>query len=281
MEIGRYTIEQLSEGRFEVFEDGRFNKLAPGEEETTVPIDLPVQVSTTIGINPILLSSGEHNILLDTGLGWGLDAGSSYTDVSNAVTNLEIFGIAPEDITHVILTHLHYDHAAGCTYTDNDSLTQPTFPNARYILQRNEWEYAVERTGKPNPVQGANYRLDDLYRLFADNYFDLLETERDTILPGITVIRTAGHTPGHQVVRISDGGDTAYYLGDLLPSEQHLNHYAMREVDLHPNQAKKKKIQLLREIYGENACILFYHSLFSKVGRLEKGDKKNYVFKEI
>ncbi len=240
-----------------------------------------MEVSQTIGIDPILISDEDHNILLDTGLGWGLDAGSSYTDVSNAQTNLAIFGLSPEDITHVVLTHLHYDHAAGSTFTDQDSVTQPTFPNATYYLQKREWEHAVEHIGEPSEGRGADYRLDDLYRLFADDYFELLEEDYNEIIPGVNLHWTGGHTPGHQVVRIQDGGQSAYYLGDLLPSEKHLNHYAMRQIDLHPNQAKKRKIQLLRQVCDENACLLFYHSLYSKAGLLIKDEKEKYVLRDI
>lgn len=282
MKIGRFTIEQLSEGRFEVFEDGKFNKLAHKEEDSAPSIDLPVKFSTTVGIDPILVSTDDYHIMLDTGLGWGLDAGSSYPDVSNAVTNLGIFGLKPEDITHVILTHLHYDHAAGSTYTDAQSLTQPTFPNATYYLQKREWEYAVSQAGNPASVKGATYKPDDLYRLFADDYFELLEQDFNEIIPGLNVLWTGGHTPGHQVMRVHDKGKSAYYLGDLLPNEKHLNQYAMRQADIHPNQAKKRKIQLMRKVCDENACLLFYHSLYSKAGLLAKDEKaRRYVLKDI
>ncbi len=281
MQVGRFTIEQLSEGRFEVFEDGKINKLAFHKEDSDPSIDLPVEISSTVGIDPVLVSSDQHNILLDTGMGWGLDAGSEYSDVSNVASNLAIFNLSPEDITHVIFSHLHYDHSAGSTYTDKHSFTQPTFPNARYFVQKREWEYAVKQTGQPNPVQGVSYKLDDLYRLFADDFLVLLEDDVNEIVPGVQVLWTGGHTPGHQVVRIYDNKKSAYYLGDLLPSEKHLNQYAMRQIDIHPKQAKKKKIQLMRKVYEENACLLFYHSLYSKAGMLSKDEREKYILKDI
>ncbi|MDZ7690727.1 MAG: MBL fold metallo-hydrolase [Balneolaceae bacterium] len=280
MKIGRFTIEQLSEGKFEVFKDGSFNKLAAETEEENVSFELSTS-SAVIGIDPILISNGENHILLDTGLGWGLDAGSKYTGVSNVVTNLSIFGLQPVDITHVILTHLHYDHAAGCTYTDEEATTKATFPNARYYLQKREWEHAISQLDKSTHILGAGYKMDDLYRLYADAHLELLEEDQKEILPGLSIQWTGGHTPGHQIVEISDNGEAAYYLGDLLPSEKHLNHYAMRQLDLHPNQAKKKKINLMRKVCEENACLLFYHSLHSKAGVLIKDDKHKYVLKDL
>lgn len=281
MKLGRFTIEQLSEGRFEVFSDGTINR-EPVEQSEKERVHISKsENSARVGINPILVSDGENNILLDTGLGWGLDTGSSYKNVSNVVSNLDIFDISPEEITHVILSHLHYDHSAGSSFTNKDSVTCATFPNATYYAQRREWEYALEEQFSEQKIKGCDYNLDDLYRLAAENRFKFIEEKNTEVLDGIKLLWTGGHTPGHQAVRIQDAGETAYYLGDLLPGENHLNQYSMRQLDLIPLQAKKMKIQLLRSAYEEEAMLLFYHSLYSSAGRLEKDDNKKYVLKEV
>src|SRR5699024_6522608 len=100
MQIGELTIELLSEGRFELFRDGHINRAT---RDTSTSLEEEVGQSTMVGINPILVQNGPFNLLIDTGLGWGLDAGSSYEDVSNIRPNLEIFGLNTDDITHVIL----------------------------------------------------------------------------------------------------------------------------------------------------------------------------------
>lgn len=281
MKLGRFTIEQLSEGRFEVFSDGTINREPVVQSERNPQATTRSGNARRIGINPILVSDGEHNILLDTGLGWGLDAGSRYKNVSNVITNLDIFDIQPEDITHVILSHLHYDHSAGSSYTDKKSVTCATFPNATYYVQQREWDYALEQQFTDQKIKGCDYHLDDLYRLVADHRIEFLEEDNTEILNGIKALWTGGHTPGHQAIRIQDGGETAYYLGDLLPVESHLNRYSMRQLDLVPLQAKKMKVQLLRRAFEEEALLLFYHSLYSSVGRLEKDDNKKYVLKEL
>jgi len=280
MKIGRFTIEQLSEGRFEVFDDGSYRRLSQEDDKAVRSGNLP-RNSKIIGIDPILVYDSEYRILLDTGLGWGLDHGSDYKNVSNVKTNLDIFDFEPADITHVILTHLHYDHAAGTSYTDDTTTTRATFPNAPIYIQQQEWDHALDLVDKENPVSGAGYRLDDFYRLFADGRVEMLNKGNQEIVPGITVFRTGGHTPGHQSVRISDGKKSAYYLGDLAPSEKHLNKYSMGRLDLNPLQAKKTKVRLMKKIYEQNAYLLFYHSLFSKAGRLQKDDRKKYVLEEI
>lgn len=281
MKLGRFTIEQLSEGRFEVFADGTINR-EPVEQSEKEGGQLSKSASSArVGINPILVSDSDHNILLDTGLGWGLDAGSRYKNVSNVVSNLDIFDISPDEITHVILSHLHYDHAAGSSYTNEDSQTCATFPNATYYVQQREWDYALKEQFSEQKIKGCDYNLDDIYRLTAEKRINFVQEDSIEILDGVKIIWTGGHTPGHQAVRIHDAGETAYYLGDLLPSENHLNQYSMRQLDLIPLHAKKMKIQLLRSAYEEEAMLLFYHSLYSSAGRLEKDDNKKYVLKEV
>lgn len=281
MRLGRFTIEQLSEGRFEIFSDGTINREPVDEGDGNPKLKEVRSSSAKIGINPILVADEHHHILLDTGLGWGLDAGSAYKEVSNIVTNLDIFELKPEDITHVILSHLHYDHCAGCSYTDASAITRATFPNARHYVQKREWEHALSMREADKRPQGADYRLDDLYRLVADGRITFVEENFLEPVKGIKLLWTGGHTAGHQVVRIEDQGKTAYYLGDLLPGENHLNQYAMRQLDMAPLQAKKMKTQLLRRACKENALLLFYHSLYSSLGRLEKDEHKKYVLKEI
>lgn len=276
MKLGSFTIEILSEGRFELFKDGHINRspkaLQPSPEKSRIPNER----SVLVGINPILVQNGRHNILLDTGLGWGLDSGSQYTDVSNIRTNLDIFELQPSDISHVVLTHLHYDHAAGSSLTNAESKTEATFPNATYFVHQREWEYALSQIDGDQNWFGAGYVLDDLYRLVSENRIKFLTGDSTKILEGINVIKTGGHTPGHQIVRLESQGEKAYYLGDLLPTAFQLNHYAMSDADFHNLEAKKQKVQLLKRACNENALLLFYHSKKGQAGRIFRDKDKQY-----
>lgn len=280
MQIGSFTVELLSEGRFEVFRDGHINRTTVDDESTKTELSAKRQ-SSVVGINPVLIKTGPENILLDTGLGWGLDAGSEYQDISNVQTNLDIFDLEPEDITHVVLSHLHYDHAAGSSFTSSDSKTKATFPNARYFVHQKEWDFALTQVDQEQRHFGADYRLDDFYRLVADNRIAFLSGESTEILNGVSVIYTGGHTPGHQIVAFQDNGEHAYFLGDLLPSSAHLNHYAMSHMDVEPIQAKKMKVKLLRKACNEQAILLFYHSKYGQSGRLIRNKDKQYALTEI
>lgn len=280
MKLGSFTIEVLSEGRFELFRDGHINRFSSRKEPSSRS-GREDGNSIVAGINPILIKTGPYNVLLDAGLGWGLDAGSDYKEVSNVRTNLDIFGLTPGDITHVILSHLHYDHAAGCSFTNDMQQTRATFPNATYYVHKLEWEHALSQVEEKQNIPGANYQLDDFYRLIADRRVTLLTGEATEILGGVHTLCTGGHSPGHQVVIIHSGGGKAFYLGDLLPSSAHLNHYAMGETDVDPVQAKKIKVQLLRAAFKQKAYLLFYHSRYPQVGSLEKNKNKQYVLKEV
>lgn len=279
MKIGPFKVEQLSEGKFEVFDDGHINRLSSDiheEKQKNRDFTFSPSNSSIVGINPILVSSSNKHIIIDPGLGWGLDAGSEYTDVSNIKTNLQIFNLAPADITHVILTHLHYDHAAGSSYSET-SAVRPTFPNAVYHLHEKEWEFALTQTEAEKKEKGAGYYLDDFYRLIADGKVNLISENMYEVFPGVTILWTGGHTPGHQVVRLGRKKNYAYYLGDLLPSEHHLNHYGLHQMDVDPIQAKKRKVQLLRQAHKEEAIMLFYHSKYAQSGKLVKNEDRQYM----
>jgi len=281
MKIGKFEIEHLSEGIFEAFEDGSFSKVN-SDSITGVPDNsYGKELTAKIGIDPILIKSGKHNILVDTGLGWGLDYNSSYLNTSNLKTNLDIFGLTPDDITHVVLTHLHYDHAGGSTFVNKDICTQATMGYANYFLQKKEWAYALQQVGKDQTQKGAHYDLDEFYKLAADDKLVFIVDSKFELIPGVQLIRTGGHTPGHQIVKIHSKGETAYILGDLLPSENHLNQYAMKFMDVNPLQSKKTKTLLLRDAFEESAVLLFYHSIHAKAGRLMKDIDRKYVLQEI
>ncbi|MTI87982.1 MAG: MBL fold metallo-hydrolase [Balneolaceae bacterium] len=280
MRIGRFQIEQLSEGIFDVYTGGVITKIDAHDITSPPEMDRSRHSATTIGINPILIRDGKQVVIIDTGLGWGLDHKSEYEDTSNLITNLDIFGISPSDVTHVVLSHLHFDHAAGSTYVDESSSTQPTLPNANYFLQKKEWHYALQQLGEPAKKLEAGYKMDEMYKLAADDKLVMITDTSFELLPGIELIRTGGHTPGHQIVKIYDSGEYAYFLGDLIPSEHQLN-YSIQQMHVDPLQSKKAKTLILKQALKEKAYLLFYHSIHVKAGRLERTKNKKFGLKEI
>lgn len=277
MKIGDFTIEQLSEGFFELFEDGTFQKMESSRLDNLKDDPNIGKFTSAIGIDPLLIQKSGKNILVDPGLGWGLDSGSQYKKASNVVTNLDIFDLSPRDIHYVILTHLHFDHAAGISRVSEDLKTEPTFPNAEYIIHRNEWDYALSQIDRDIKIPGAGYKLDEIYKLIAEERFTFVDQEIYEPVDGVFAIKTGGHTPGHMIVKLKDGDNSAYFMGDLVPTEYHLNHYSMRNVDIDPLQSKKAKTLLLKQALKEKAVMFFYHSLFKKSGKLSRDPQKKYI----
>jgi glyoxylase-like metal-dependent hydrolase (beta-lactamase superfamily II) len=276
-----FFIEQLSEGFFELFEDGSFQKMDPSRLDSAGDDPNLGKFTSALGIDPLLICHYGKNIVVDPGLGWGLDHKSSYRNTSNVATNLDIFGLKREDIDLVILTHLHYDHVAGCSFINSEFKTEATFPNAKYIVHKDEWNFALTRINKPSFLPGAKYDLDELYELVAQKRFEFIEDDVHTPSRGITLIKSGGHTPGHLVLKLTSRDKIAYFLGDLIPTEYHLNHYSMKHVDTDPLESKKAKTILLKRALQEKAVLYFYHSLYKKSGKLSRDRYKKYVLLDV
>ena len=281
MKLGNFDIEQLSEGIFEVFDDGIFIKVDTNDIRAGEAEPFAIKECITIGIDPILIQTGKELILLDTGLGWGLDNSSEYKNTSNLVTNLDIFGFSPDDVTHVVLSHLHFDHAAGSTFVGSELKTRPTLPNANYFVQKLEWLYAIESSTSKSSISHADYNMDEMYKLHAEDRLVLITDTYFELLPGITLIHTGGHTPGHQIVKIQSNDEIGYYLGDLVPSELHLNNYCVDRLDTDPAQAKKAKTLILHQAAKETATLFFYHSIHTKSGKLSMNKSKQYQLTKL
>jgi glyoxylase-like metal-dependent hydrolase (beta-lactamase superfamily II) len=214
MKLGSITVEQLSEGNFEVTQSGSITRSNPTAKQN--------DYSALVGIDPLVIIDGEDITLVDAGIGLGLDAKGHTEKLSNLRTNLGVFGIDYLHVKHVVLSHLHYDHMAGLSLTDSTQTTASTLPNATVYVHRKEWDYALEQIGSTQGL-GIGYDLDDFYRLVADGKVVFLEDDYTRITDHVEAIRTGGHTPGHMIIRVSDGSEIGYYFGDLVPSEVFLH----------------------------------------------------------
>lgn len=279
MRIGKFIVEHLSEGQFELYRDGTMQKIASPhlKKKTRLLPDLYGDLCLQVGVDPILIRANDAIVLLDTGLGQSLDSKLRDPSISNIVTNLEIFDLTPELVTHVILTHLHQDHAGGLAYADSESRIQSTLPNARIYVQKAEWEFALESVTQNLKTSDVPYQLDNLYRLVSDGQFEFVEQEVYEVVPGIEMIRTGGHTPGHSVVRIKDSGESAYYFGDLIPNEDFLNFNMIPDADVEVTESRQIKMLLMKQAYLDDAEILFYHSIHLKSGKLTRDPNRQYV----
>ena len=126
-------------------------------------------------------------------------------------TALQSLGLAPEDVTAVANTHLHADHCGWNTVRVGEGGLVATFPNARYSLQKGEYEVAMH----PNERTRATYFAENFEPLMASGHLHLVEAEHQ-VIPGVHFLPTPGHTADHASLVLSSRGETAIYTGDLV-----------------------------------------------------------------
>jgi glyoxylase-like metal-dependent hydrolase (beta-lactamase superfamily II) len=169
----------------------------------------------------------------------------------SALANL---GVSPDDIDIVILTHLHFDHCGGCTSrVDNDKIV-PTFPKARYFMQKGEWDNAIKATERTR----ASYILDNYIALEENKVVEFLEG--DTVIsPCVSVRVTGGHTKFHQIVIVESGLEKAVFWGDLIPTASHVGLPYIMAYDLYPAETLEAKRRLLAETVSEGYTSFLEH----------------------
>ncbi len=262
MDFGHFRIFSLSDGAFRLDGGAMFGvvpkavweRLSPPDEKNRIPLS----------IRPLLIQTGRENILVDTGIG---DKGDERFDSVYAVDrgrtlsgSLASIGLTPADIDIVINTHLHFDHAGGNTIREGNRF-RPAFQNARYIVQRGEWEAALD----PNERTRASYRPDDFLPLMAAGRLDLIEGDGE-VASGVSVIRTGGHNRDNQVVSVRSGDLTAVFPGDLIPTAMHLRLPFITAYDLYPLETLKAKKGLLSEAAEKKWLLVFEHDPEAEMG---------------
>ena len=229
----------------------------------------------TLAMRPLIVR-GARTMIIDAGLGakdsarfheiYGVDRTRSLE-----VTMAEA-GIAPEDVDIVLATHLHFDHAGGFTYRDAGGKIRPTFPRAQYIVRRGEWEDATHT----HPRNRASYLADNFVPLAEAGVLQLVD-EDATIMPGVKVRRTGGHTMHHQMVFIESKKKTAAYVADLLPTTAHLPDPWIMGFDLYPMDTLAAKQRFLKEAVEQEMLVFFEHDPVVAAGYIREQDGKRRV----
>jgi len=225
----------------------------------------------------VLVEHPDGLVLIDTALGNKED--SKFLDIYGVenqglegATQLEdalaSAGFLPRDVKWVINTHLHFDHAGGNTTMDPDLENDPrrhirmTFPNATYVVQRGELEFARHT----NERTRASYLPHNFEPVAAADRWRLLEGDGE-ILPGIRARVTPGHVPWHQVLLIESGGETAVFVGDLFPTTAHLPLPWIMGYDLEPLRTLESKRAFLAEAVAGGWRMIFEHDPQVAMGR--------------
>ena len=223
--------------------------------------------------NCLLIRKDGRLILVDTGYGGKMtDRDRGIYDMSGPTIlgSLSAQGVSAEDIDLVILSHLHFDHAGGATRTDDEGRVVPAFPNAQYVVQRGEWEDALDDYG----TMKTTYRPENYQPLMDQGVLTLLEGDTE-IEDGIRVEVTGGHTRYHQLVKVESGSTRAVYSGDILPMTTHLRAPYNMAYDLFPYDTMVAKMRLLRQAADEGWIIVWDHDASVSSGRIfSEGDDR-------
>jgi len=232
-----------------------------------------------ISINPLLVKTPEHHVLIDPGLG------DKYSEKLRFIYNikrdktlvdsLNEIKLKPEDIDFVIATHAHFDHIGAGTKANEVGEIVPTFPNARYYFQKGEWEDALN----PDERTRATYFKENFLPLQEHGLVELIDGDTQ-ILPNIRVEKTGGHTKHHQMVIIESEGKTAVYPGDILPSSHHLPIPYVMALDLYPVEVMEAKRKLYQRAIEGNWLIIIDHGEEVRAGYI-RFDERKYSFETV
>jgi glyoxylase-like metal-dependent hydrolase (beta-lactamase superfamily II) len=235
-----------------------------------------------LGMRCLLIEHEIGLVLIDTGAGnkendkfydiYGIENRGSPgpTRLEDALRQL---GVDVSDIALVINSHLHFDHAGGNTTRDEKGLIRPTFPSARYVVQKGEYEYATHT----NERTAGSYFPHNFVPLQESGLFDFVEGERE-IIPGIRAIPTPGHTPHHHGLLIESQGERAFYIADLVPTTAHLPLPWIMGYDVEPLVTLETKRQILKRAVDEDWLVVFEHDAATAWSKIQH-DGKSYAIR--
>ena len=208
----------------------------------------------------LLIQTKQLNIIIDTGIGVKLNNKlEKFWNISRKrklLTLLKKENISPEKIDIVILSHLHFDHSGWNTIYVNNEL-KPTFPNAKYIIQKKEWKVATN----PDEIYGKRAYLPENILPIKNADKLILINGNVEIVKGITCILTGGHTPGHQIVKINTGSKTILFLGDLVPTHHHIKLTWNQSFDLMPLENAYQKKYYFEKAIDNKWLLIFSHDI--------------------
>ena len=267
MKIGEFEVAAIEAGRFRLDGGAMFGVVPKVLWERSNPADEKNRIDMALRL--CLIQGGDRTILVDTGIGdkWN-DRQKEMYGIENRKLPLD-----PNSVTDVILTHLHFDHVGGATGLSSEGKPFLTFPNATYYVQEANLKHAHAPTEKDK----ASFIETTIDPLKESGKLALLNGETE-IVPGVQILVTHGHTPGHQLVKVSDGKTTLLVCGDTIPTASHVPIPWVMAYDLEPLVTMEEKRRLLRQAVDENWILFYVHDPFiaashvlEKDGRFLKG----------
>jgi glyoxylase-like metal-dependent hydrolase (beta-lactamase superfamily II) len=287
LKIGPYEICPIPTGIFGLDGGAMFGTVPKVLWEKSNPPDGKNRIA--MEARALLLKSPDRRILIDCGNGadfvakygeklgpkfaqmYGLDASGP-----SLAKSLKAQGLGFEDITDVILTHLHFDHAGGGT-TEISGQLVPTFPKAQYYVQKAN----LETADHPNIREKASYFASNFEPLLKSNQLQVLDGEVSDLLPGVSVMLSNGHTQGQQIVKVSDGSQTLLYCGDVVPTSSHVRLAWVMGYDLEPLRLIQEKEKFLGQAADQHWYLYFEHDPYCDAALIARQGSDFFVEKRF
>lgn len=221
----------------------------------------------------LLIVDGDRKVLIDNGIGdkqdWTFLRYYYLNGEETLETSLSELGFSTEDITDVILTHLHFDHCGGSiTWNADRTGFRLAFPNATYWTSLQQYSWAVE----PNHRESASYLKENILPIEESGKLKLIGQEGE-IMPGITAKLYNGHTEGQVIPHIRINGRTLVFMADLLPSSAHVPMPWIMAYDTRPLETLKDKERFYKEAVENDYILFFEHDLYNECCTLQRTEK--------
>jgi glyoxylase-like metal-dependent hydrolase (beta-lactamase superfamily II) len=256
MQLGDWTFRTFSDGFFKLDGGATFGIVPKPMWEKRLPADGLNRVR--VALRCLLAEGHGRRVLVDTGIGdrWDARQREIYGMERRAgqlLADLDAAGVPRDSITDVVLTHLHFDHAGGSCLDMADGMT-PAFPEARWWVQRQHWDWAHN----PSERDRGSFRPDDFDALAVAGRLELVDGHAE-ILPGVRVTPLGGHTPGMQAPEFHTSAGVLVFLADLIPSTAHIHLPWVSGFDLNPLLALSEKRQLLSRAAEDDYLLVLQH----------------------
>jgi glyoxylase-like metal-dependent hydrolase (beta-lactamase superfamily II) len=267
--IGGFEVQKVETGRFRLDGGAMFGIIPKALWNRTTEVDERNRI--TLAMRCLLLRAEGRLILIDDGVGHKYD--SKFQDIfaidhesATLERSLHAKGFGLDDITDVVLTHLHFDHCGGSTERAGDLLL-PTFPNAVYHVQREHWDWARAA----NPRERASFLSENLEPLESSGQLRLTEGPGE-IIPGVEAMVVQGHTRGQQILKIGDSERSLVYVADLIPTAAHIPVVWTMGYDIEPLKTIDEKGRFLKDAAAQGWSLFFEHDPSVEVIDVEQKD---------
>ena len=264
--VGEVTVTAINDGTLALPIE-----LTVSEEVWREELDADTEGKVPVDTHVLLVQTDDATILIDAGLdepgsGWDqrfLEEWPGSRRTPGVIAGLASLGVEPEDVTHVLVTHIHFDHVVGLAAGRGGHLV-PRYPNARVLLGRADWETAPEEHLQPE--QRAR-----IGAVAGAGLLDLIDEERE-IVSGVTMIPAPGESPGHSIVRISSHGETLFAVGDLVHFAGEVKHPDWMVPWADPKQMAASRRKLLDDAVLTGGLVVFSHARFPPWGRIVRDE---------